>query len=72
MIVRSPMFQGLEDEMIESAWIELSPRERAVLLDALSAVRDSGHVELAEVDALTIKLVHSDPHPRITIGEQRG
>ena len=58
--------------MIESAWIELSPRERAVLLDALSAVRDSGRIKPAEVDALTTKLVHSHPHPKITIGVRSG
>ena len=58
--------------MIEHAWIEFSARERAVLLDALSAVRMSGHVKLAEIDALTIKLVHSRPHPKITIGVHGG
>jgi hypothetical protein len=58
--------------MIEFAWIELSPRERALLLDALSAVRDSGRIKSAEIDALTIKLVHSQPHPKITIGVHSG
>jgi hypothetical protein len=72
MIVRSPMLQRLEDEMIESAWIELSPRERAVLLDALSAARVSGRIKSVEVDALTIKLVHSQSHPKITVGVQSG
>jgi hypothetical protein len=58
--------------MIEAAWIELSSRERAVLLDALSAVRDSGRIKSAEVDALTIKLVHCHSHPKITIGVKGG
>jgi hypothetical protein len=58
--------------MMEAAWIELSQRERAMLLDALSAVRDSGRIKLAEVDALTIKLVYSHPHPKITVGVQSG
>jgi hypothetical protein len=66
------MFERLEERMIESACVELSPRERTVLLDALSAVRDSGRIKSAEVDALTIKLVHSNPHPKITIGVQSG
>ena len=51
---------------------EFSRRERAVLLDALSAARGSGRVKSTEVDALTIKLVHSRPHPRITVGVQSG
>jgi hypothetical protein len=72
MIVRSPMLERLEDRMIESAWIELSPCERTALLDALSAVRDSGRIKSAEIDALTIKLVHSHPHPKITIGVRSG
>jgi hypothetical protein len=72
MIVRSPMLERLEDRMIESAWVEFSPRERAVLLEALSAVRDSGRIKSAEVDALTIKLAHSRRHPKITIGVRSG
>jgi len=58
--------------MIESTWLDLSQRERTVLLDALSAVRDSGHVKSAEVDALTIRLIHSHPHPKITVGVRSG
>lgn len=58
--------------MVETIWIGLSPRERTALLDALSAVRGSGRVKSGEIDALTIKLVHSQPHPKITIGVERG
>ena len=58
--------------MIEPAWIELTPRERAVLLDALSAVRTSGRTKSTEVDALTVKLVHSRPYPKINVGVRRG
>jgi hypothetical protein len=58
--------------MIESSWIELSPRERSVLLAALSDLRVSGRIESTEVDALIVKLVHSGPHPKITIGVQSG
>jgi hypothetical protein len=58
--------------MIERAWIELTPRERTVLLSALSALRDAGRRMSAEVDALTVKLVHSHPYPKITVGVRSG
>jgi hypothetical protein len=58
--------------MIEPAWIELTPRERTVLLGALSAMRETGRIKSAEIDALTVKLVHSQPYPRITVGVRSG
>ena len=58
--------------MAETVWLELSPRERKIVLTALSAVRGARRVKTADVDALTIKLVHSQSHPRITIGIERG
>lgn len=58
--------------MIEHSWIGLTARERAILLDALSVLRDASRASAAKIDALTIKLVHSDPHPRITVGVHGG
>ena len=56
--------------MIEHICIGLSPRERAILLHALSSVRSKA--DQAEIDALTIKLVHAAPHPDITVGVHGG
>ena len=58
--------------MIEPAWIELTSRERMLLLEALSSARAAGRLGIDEVDALTIKLVHADPHPDITVGVHGG
>jgi hypothetical protein len=58
--------------MIEPAWIEVTPRERTVLLGALSAMRETGRIKSAEIDALTVKLVHSQPYPKITVGVRSG
>jgi hypothetical protein len=58
--------------MIEIAWIDLSARERTLLLDALAARRRSNPDDARDIDALTIKLIHSDPHPDITVGVQGG
>lgn len=58
--------------MTETAWIALSPTERRILLQALSAMRESDRSKKSRIDALTIKLVHSKAHPKITIGIERG
>jgi hypothetical protein len=58
--------------MMENAWIGLTGRERAVVLDALSLIRKSARAGAAEIDALTLKLVHSEPHPNITVGVHGG
>jgi hypothetical protein len=58
--------------MIDDAWIELTPHERTILLEALSSLRAAGRFTLSEIDALTIKLVHCERHPKITIGVERG
>jgi hypothetical protein len=58
--------------MIESVWLPLSLREKTILLDALTAIRASKRVALDEIDAITLKLVHSEPHPNITVGVQGG
>jgi hypothetical protein len=63
---------NLEAKMIESSWVGLTTRERSILLDALVALREAGRASTAKIDALTVKLVHSDAHPRITVGVHGG
>jgi hypothetical protein len=58
--------------MIETAWIELTSRDRMLLLDALSSARAAERLGKDEVDALTIKLVHAEPYPGITVGVHGG
>ena len=58
--------------MIENVWIGLTQRERTILLTALSAIRSARRFPRAEIDELTVKLVHTAPHPKITIGVERG
>ena len=58
--------------MTETSWIGLSACERALLLDALAALRRSNLDDPSNIDALTIKLVHSAPHPDITVGVRGG
>jgi len=58
--------------MIENTWIGLNARERTIVLEALSGLRKSGRAGANEIDALTIKLVHAEPHPDITIGVHGG
>jgi hypothetical protein len=58
--------------MTEAAWIGLSADERTLLLDALAALRRSHVHETRDIDALTVKLVHSAPHPDITVGVHGG
>ncbi len=58
--------------MVETAWIGLNSNERSLLLEALAALRRSSTDDASEIDALTIKLVHSAPHPDITVGVHGG
>ena len=59
--------------MAAQAWIGVSPRERTILLDALTALRASSEKRTREkIDALTVKLVHSRQHPEITVGVHGG
>jgi len=58
--------------MSETAWIGLNTRERTLLLNALTALRRSRSDDESGIDALTIKLVHSAPHPDITVGVHGG
>jgi hypothetical protein len=58
--------------MIDTAWIGLNTRERTLLLEALAMLRRSSADDASDIDALTIKLVHSAPHPDITVGVHGG
>jgi hypothetical protein len=63
---------SLEASTIDKTWIELTPRQRTILLEALPSARAARRFPKSEIDTLTIKLVHSEPHPRITVGVERG
>ncbi len=58
--------------MIENVWIGLTARERTLLLDALSTLREASRASAARIDALTTKVVHFDPYPKITVGVRGG
>ena len=58
--------------MSHRTWIGLSARERKTLLQALTALRVSSESDRRAIDALTAKLVHSAPHPDITVGVHGG
>ena len=58
--------------MSKRAWIGLTERERAILVDALALIRKSRRVASVEVDALTVRLAHAEPHPSITVGVHGG
>jgi hypothetical protein len=58
--------------MIGPTWIALSARERRLILRALSTIRDSDRPNRSEIDALSTKLSHAQPHPDIRIGVHRG
>ncbi len=58
--------------MAKRTWIGLKPQERTLLLEALSALRASRRKNRAEVDVLTLKLIHSDAYPDITVGVHGG
>jgi hypothetical protein len=53
-------------------WIGLSAREREILFDALKTLRHSRVEKTRDIDALTVKLFHSTPHPQITVGVHGG
>ena len=58
--------------MNKSIWIDLTARERTLVLEALAALRCSTPRNRRNIDALTVKLVHSAPHPQITVGIHGG
>jgi len=58
--------------MTKAIWIDLNARERKLLLDALTLLRRASTNKERAIDSLTVKLVHSTPHPEITIGVHGG
>jgi hypothetical protein len=58
--------------MTESGCIELTDDDRTLLLKALATIRRSGAGRLRQIDALTVKLVHSAAYPEITVGVHGG
>ena len=58
--------------MTKSIWIGLTGRERTLVLDALAALRRAEERKRNKIDALTVKLIHSTPHPNITVGVHGG
>jgi len=58
--------------MTEASWIGLTARERTLILNALGTLRRSNADKRKVIDALTIKLVHSEPFPGITVGVHGG
>ena len=58
--------------MSKSTWIGLTARERILMLDALAAFRRSKGPKRKDIDALTVKLIHSAPYPDITVGVEGG
>ena len=55
-----------------ATWIGLTSPEKALLLDALAMLRRSKSDAVKDIDKLTVKLVHSLPHPKITVGVHGG
>jgi hypothetical protein len=58
--------------MTEVAWIGLTTRERALLLDALTELQRVRERSTGEIDELTVKIVHAARHPHITVGVHGG
>jgi hypothetical protein len=58
--------------MNDASWIKLKKNERALLLNALAALRTSSENNTREIDRLTIKLVHAVGRPEITVAVHGG
>jgi hypothetical protein len=58
--------------MVQNVWIGLTTKERALLVEALSAARRSKRFSTARIDALATKLGRAERHPKITIEVYRG
>jgi hypothetical protein len=53
---------------MDTSWIGLSAGERALLLDALVALRRVSADSASDIDTLTAKLGQGPPYPNITVG----
>jgi hypothetical protein len=58
--------------MTETTWIGLGDNERALMLRALASLKRSDAKDTKAIDVLTTKLVHTVPHPDITVGVHGG
>ena len=58
--------------MTEISWIGMNKQDRALLLNALTELRRADAAAARKIDRLTAKLVHSAPHPEITVGVHGG
>jgi hypothetical protein len=58
--------------MVDHAWIAITPRERALLLDLLARTCNAAPTGSAEIKKLAAKLSRAESHPRITVGVHRG
>ena len=58
--------------MTGTTWIGLSDKERTLLLKALAPMRLLSAEVASQINALTVKLVHSAPYPEITVGVHGG
>jgi hypothetical protein len=58
--------------MTDDCWLPLSGRERAIVLDALSAYGASTRSKTRAVNALSKRLREAKPYPEITIGVSGG
>jgi hypothetical protein len=56
--------------MTESRWLQLTAREHAMVLDALSSMLNADPANKAEVENLA--LAQAEPHPKITVGVHGG
>jgi hypothetical protein len=60
--------------MRDHMWINLSARERSLILEALSSIRgsESDRKQRSRIDALCAKLTYAAPYPNITVGVEGG
>jgi hypothetical protein len=58
--------------MAQQAWIAITPRERALLLELLATTHDFAPTGSAEIKKLAAKLSRAESHPRITVGVHGG
>src|SRR5579885_1389186 len=58
--------------MPDQRWISFNTRERETLIEALAALRPPRGKRAKVIDALTVKLIYSPPHPQITVGVHGG
>jgi hypothetical protein len=58
--------------MTEDRWLQLTAREQAIVLAALSSTLKADPANRAEVENLVLKLAETQPHPNITVGVHGG